>query len=159
MVHKSCLVLFQTEKCKYGTVLSVEKKYPFCGAKRIKLYYVWKLHTTYIKGAVCRILTLLKHNNTIICLQIFKNWPGMSVCYGLWNPPTASLTNCISAPRVASWWKRQRISCHSWSSVLVPVGVVNVATCVCVKSEEEGQSEKNPLQYFAFGLQSYIQHL
>ncbi len=25
-----------------------------------------------IKGAVCRILTLLKHKNTIICLQIFK---------------------------------------------------------------------------------------
>ncbi len=24
------------------------------------------------KGAVCRILTLLKHKNTIICLQIFK---------------------------------------------------------------------------------------
>ncbi len=28
-----------------------------------------KLH---IKGATCRILTLLKHINTIICLQIFK---------------------------------------------------------------------------------------
>ncbi len=25
-----------------------------------------------LKGAVCRILTLLKHKNTIICLQIFK---------------------------------------------------------------------------------------
>ncbi len=25
-----------------------------------------------VKGAVCRILTLLKHKNTIICLQIFK---------------------------------------------------------------------------------------
>ncbi len=25
-----------------------------------------------IKGAVCRILTLLKHKNTIICLQICK---------------------------------------------------------------------------------------
>ncbi len=87
-----------------------------------------------IKGAVCRILTLLKHKNTIICLQIFKKhakltylfiwktmlqsvillWkcavrPGMSVCYGLWNPPTASLPNCISAPRVASWRKTQRM--------------------------------------------------
>ncbi len=27
---------------------------------------------TLLKGAVCRILTLLKHTNTIICLQIFK---------------------------------------------------------------------------------------
>ncbi len=25
-----------------------------------------------IKGAVCKFLTLLKHKNTIICLQIFK---------------------------------------------------------------------------------------
>ncbi len=52
------------------------------------------------------------------------------VCYGLWNPPTASLPNCISAPRVASWWKTQRISFHSSSCALVPVGVVNLATCV-----------------------------
>ncbi len=28
--------------------------------------------TLSLKGAVCRILTLLKHKNTIICLQIFK---------------------------------------------------------------------------------------
>ncbi len=34
----------------------------------------------------------------------------MSVCYGLWNPPTASLPNCISAPRVASWRKTQRFN-------------------------------------------------
>ncbi len=107
------------------------------------------------KGAVCRILTLLKHKNTIICLQIFKKhakltylfiwktmiqsvillWkcafrPGMSVCYGLWNPPTACLPNCILAPRVASWRKTQRISFHSSSCALVPVGVVNLATCL-----------------------------
>ncbi len=30
------------------------------------------LHLDIFKGAVCRILTLLKHKNTIICLQIFK---------------------------------------------------------------------------------------
>ncbi len=30
------------------------------------------LKETMFKGAVCRILTLLKHKNTIICLQIFK---------------------------------------------------------------------------------------
>ncbi len=86
-----------------------------------------------LKGAVCRILTLLKHKNTIICLHTFRKhvkltylfiWKTMlqsvilllnmsgparnvCVCYGLWNPPAASLPNCISAPRVASWWKTQ----------------------------------------------------
>ncbi len=124
----------------------------------------------------CRILTLLKHKNTIICLQIFKKhakltylfiwktmlqsvillWkcaflPGMSVCYCLWNPPTASLTNCISAPRVASWWKTQRISFHSSSCALVPVVVLNLATCVC-QVWGGGAGEKNGLQYFEFEL-------
>ncbi len=33
------------------------------------------------------------------------------------------------------------------------VGVVNLATCLCIKSEEEGLVKKNPLQYFEFGLQ------
>ncbi len=120
------------------------------------------------KGAVCRILTVLKHKNTIICLQIFKKHakltlvylknnaivsnpslnmcgPARNVCvsYGLWNPPTASLPNCISAPRVASWRKTPRISFHSSSCALVPVGVVNLATCAWVKSEEEGLVKKN----------------
>ncbi len=67
------------------------------------------------------------------------------------------------------WRKKQRrpISFNSYSCALVPVGVVNLATCVCIKSEEEGPGEKkHPLQYFEFGLQylvqycqSYIQHL
>ncbi len=38
---------------------------------------------------------------------------------------------------------KTRISCHSPSCALVPVGVVNLATCVCVKSEEEEPGEKN----------------
>uniref|UniRef100_A0A8C1KEM8 ADAM metallopeptidase with thrombospondin type 1 motif, 12 n=1 Tax=Cyprinus carpio TaxID=7962 RepID=A0A8C1KEM8_CYPCA len=42
---------------------------------------------------------------------------------------------------------------------LVPVCVVNLATCVCVKSEEEGPGEKPPLQYFEFGLQYLVQPL
>ncbi len=46
------------------------------------------------------------------------------------------------APRVASWRKTQRISFHSSSSALVPVGVINLATCICVKFEEEGPDEK-----------------
>ncbi len=132
-----------------------------------KCYLKCLMSRIHFKGAVCRILTLLKHKNTIICLQIFKKhakltylfiwktmlqsvillWkcafrPGMSVCYGLWNPPTASLPNCISIPRVASWRKTHFISFHSSSCALVPVGFVNLATCVCVKSEEEGLVKK-----------------
>ncbi len=32
------------------------------------------------KGAACRILTLLKHKNTIICLQIFKKHAKLTYC-------------------------------------------------------------------------------
>ncbi len=38
-------------------------------------------------------------------------------------------------------------------------GVVNLATCLCVKSEEEGPGEKKRLQYFEFGLQYLVQPL
>jgi len=135
-------------------------------------------------------LTLLKHKNTKICLQIFKKhakltylfiWKTMlqsvillwkcvpcrnvGLCFGLWNPPTASLPNCISAPRVASWRKTQSISFHSIhrqvrlfqfvSSIWQPV------------SEEEGPSEKKPSPIFwiwtaipssTTRCQSYIQY-
>ncbi len=37
-----------------------------------------------IKGAVCRILTLLKHKNTIICLQIFKKQPKLTYLF-IWK--------------------------------------------------------------------------
>ncbi len=36
----------------------------FCGTSVVQINFV--------KGAVCRILTLLKHKNTIICLQTFR---------------------------------------------------------------------------------------
>ncbi len=88
------------------------------------------------------------------------------LCFCLWNPPTASLPNCISARRVASWRETQRISFHSSSCALVPVGVVNLATCVCIKSEEERPGEKPPSLIFwiwtaipSSTAQSYIQHL
>ncbi len=35
-------------------------------------FIIMGLYEDCFKGAVCRILTLLKHKNTIICLQIFK---------------------------------------------------------------------------------------
>ncbi len=36
---------------------------------------------------------------------------------------------------------------------IVPVGVFNLATCVCIKSEEEGLVKK---KYFEFGLQYLV---
>ncbi len=89
-------------------------------------------------------LVYLKNNATVsyspfnMCILARK----VCVCYGLWNPPTASLPNCISARRVANWRKTQRISFHSSSCALVSVGVVNRAKCVCIKSEEEGLVKK-----------------
>ncbi len=39
--------------------------------KSIKHKFRWGVNR-FVKGAVCRILTLLKHKNTIICLQTFR---------------------------------------------------------------------------------------
>ncbi len=112
-------------------------------------------------------LTLLKHTNTIICLQIFKKhakltylfiWktmlqsvillcvPGQNVglCFGLWNPPTASLPNCISAPRVTSWRETPGISFQSSSYALDLVGVINLATCACLWVWGGGAGWKKP---------------
>ncbi len=112
-------------------------------------------------------LTLLKHTNTIICLQLFKKrakltylfiWktmlqsvillcvPGQNVglFFGLWNPPTASLPNCISAPRVTSWRETPRISFQSSSYVLDLVGVINLATCACLCVWGGGAGWKKP---------------
>ncbi len=41
------------------------------------------------KGAVCRILTLLKHKNTIICLQTFRKHVKLILVY-LKNNATVS---------------------------------------------------------------------
>ncbi len=70
------------------------------------------------------------------------------VCYGLWNPPTASLPNCISAPRVASWRKIQRISFNSSSCALVPVVVINLATCLCASKLKRRGWWKKPSPIF-----------
>ncbi len=62
-------------------------------------------------------------------------------CWSLFwfvRPAHCQFTNCISAPRVASWRKTWCISFQSSSCALVSVGVINLATCVCIKSEEEG---------------------
>ncbi len=78
-------------------------------------------------GTLCNILTVLKHENTIICLQIFTKH-ALQTCFSEKNassvfrvemsvfvlvyviPPTAILPNSILTPRVASWWKTQRIA-------------------------------------------------
>ncbi len=104
--------------------------------------YIWRVNlkkqiTPFLKVLYVRFW--LKHKNAIICLQIFKKHVKLTLvylknnatvsysllkmcvqcrkvclCFGLCNPPTASLPNCISAPRVVSCWKTQRISFQSW---------------------------------------------
>ncbi len=53
-----------------------------------------------VKGAVCRILTLLKHKNTIICLQIFKKHAKLTYLF-IWKTMLQSvilLWNCAFRP-------------------------------------------------------------
>ncbi len=50
------------------------------------------------KGAVCRILTLLKHKNTIICLQIFKKHAKLTYLF-IWKTMLQSvilLWKCVN---------------------------------------------------------------
>ncbi len=78
-------------------------------------------------------MTLQKHQNTIICSQIFRKHAKFTYLFLqkilqtvilLWNvrsvseylfdlvcvtPPTANLPNSISTPRDASWWNTQHI--------------------------------------------------
>ncbi len=52
------------------------------------------------KGAVCRILTLLKHKNTIICLQIFKKHAKLTYLF-IWKTLLQSvilLWKCVFRP-------------------------------------------------------------
>ncbi len=58
------------------------------------------LLTIWIKGAVCRILTLLKHKNTIICLQIFKKHAKLTYLF-IWKTMLQSvilLWKCVFRP-------------------------------------------------------------
>ncbi len=118
------------------------------------------------KGAVCRILTLLKHTNTIICLQTFRKhvkltylfiwktmlqsvillWkcavrPGMSVFVMVCETrPLPVYPIVFRHPGLPVGGKHSPF--HSSSCALVPVAVVNLASCACVKSEEEGLVKK-----------------
>ncbi len=78
--------------------------------------------------------------------------PGRNVglCFGLWNPPTASFPILFRHPGLPIAGKHSVfhvIHRHVRSFLF---GVINLATCMCVKSEEERPGEKNPLQYFEF---------
>ncbi len=57
-------------------------------------------HKRNIKGAVCRILTLLKHKNTIICLQTFRKHVKLTYLF-IWKTMLQSailLWKCASGP-------------------------------------------------------------
>ncbi len=80
------------------------------------------------------------------------------VCYGLWNPPTASLSNCISAPGLPVGGKRSIfnfIHRHVCSFLLVSL----IWQPVCAQVWGGGAGEKKQLQYFEFGLQYLVQPL
>ncbi len=54
----------------------------------------------FLKGAVCRILTLLKHKNTIICLQIFMKHAKLTYLF-IWKTMLQSvilLWKCVFRP-------------------------------------------------------------
>ncbi len=126
-------------------------------------------------------LTLIKHKNTIRCLQIFKKhakltylfiWKAcysplkmciparnVCVCYGLWNPSTASLPNCISAPGLPVGVKHSVFNLfhlHVRSFLLVS----SIWQPVCASSlRRRGWVKKNVSNILNLDCQSYIQHL
>ncbi len=57
------IIWYKLSRCEIFSTFSVKVE---------TVFDTEKLHQTFIKGAVCKFLTLLKHKNTIICLQIFK---------------------------------------------------------------------------------------
>ncbi len=156
---------------------SPDKKRNFLSAQQEKATSIWPL----------KFLTLLNHRNIIICLQICKKhakltylfiWKNnatvsysslkmcfpcrdVCLCFGLFNPPTASLPNCISnCIQVASWQKTQRISFQSWK---LPRKVRAFLWCHqsgnlrVGQVRRRGRVKKDPLQYF--GLQYLVQPL
>ncbi len=119
-------------------------------------------------------LTLIKNKNTIICLQIFKKhakltylfiWktmlvsysplkmcvpgPNVGLCFGLWDPPTASLPIVFRHPRLPVGGKHgvfhfSHRHVHSFllvSSIWQPVYASSLR-----------RRDQYPLQYFEFGL-------
>ncbi len=64
-------------------------------------YSTWKMKDgAWFKGAVCRILTLLKHKNTIICLQTFRKHVKLTYLF-IWKTMLQSvilLWKCASGP-------------------------------------------------------------
>ncbi len=53
-----------------------------------------------LKGAVCRILTLLKHKNTIIVLQIFKKHAKLTYLKNNVTVSNSPLKMCVPAGNV-----------------------------------------------------------
>ncbi len=82
-----------------------EIKCSLSGAKWLMLWCIWNstlnltLNLT-VKGAVCRILTRLKHKNTIICLQTFRKHVKLTYLF-IWKTMLQSvilLWKCVFRP-------------------------------------------------------------
>ncbi len=135
------------------------------------------------KGAVCRILTLLKHKNTIICLQIFKKHAKLTYLF-IWKTMLQSvilLWKCVFQPRMSVFV----MVCETRPMPVYPIvfrhpglpvggkhSVFNfihrhvssfllvslIWQPVCASSLRRGWWKKT-IQYFEFGLQYLVQPL
>ncbi len=138
----------------------------------------------FFKGAVCRILTLLKHKNTIICLQTFKKHVKLTYLF-IWKTMLQSvilLWKCAGPARMSVFVMVcetrplpvypivfrhpglpvagkhsvfNLIHCHVRSFLLV--SLIWQPARAQIWGGEAG--EKNRLQYFEFGLQYLVQPL
>ncbi len=136
----------------------------------------WPLSSTicklnkWVKGAVCRMLTLLKHKHTI-CLQIFKKHAKLT-CLSEKQGYTQlfSFENVYSDPECLCllWFVKParqftQLYCGTPGCQLAENTAFLIARSliwqpVSIKSEEEVLGEKK-LQYFEFGLQYLVQPL
>ncbi len=145
--------------------------------------WVWK-KVNHFKGAVCRILTLLKHKNTIICLQKFKKHAKLTYLF-IWKTILHSvilLRKCAFRPGLSVFV----MVCETRPLPVYPIvfrhpglpvggkhSVFNfihrhVRSFLLVSLSGNlrvhqiwggGAGEKKRLQYFEFGLQYLVQPL
>ncbi len=114
---------------------------------------VWQL-----KDAVFKFLTLLKHNNTIICLQIFQKHVKLTSLF-IWK---TMLQKSLSRLKGLERGGGTNIMGQLQNSKSI---IICARSCWCPQSSNLRVRQvwgKNPLQYFEFGLQycqTYIQHL
>ncbi len=128
-----------------------------CLRSEIKYNWVTKYsHTLYPQGAVCKFLTLLKHKNTIICLQIFKKHAKLTYLF-IWKQSVILLWKCAFRAGMS-------VSVLVYETRPLPVYPVvfwhpRLPAGGTSSLRSRGRVKKTPLQYFEFGLQYLVQLL